>query len=232
MNIKPIGYIRSPYPTRFGIPRQPGLVKSARCVIVLDFDHQVNLAVRGLEEFSHIWVVFVFHSLKREWKPVVAPPRLAGKKMGVLATRSPYRPNPIGLSAVKLIEIKEKEKNVELTVEGGDFLDGTPVLDIKPYVNYSDSIPYAESAWAEKQVPSMPVEFAGEVEAYLTNKIHLKNLISETLALDPRPGYERGDSSLDGRSWGVKLMDHEIKWTVKDNVCLVLALSKTLSKEL
>jgi len=146
----PIGVIRSPYREKFGIPRQPGLAPNliSRVQLCDEFNHPDT--VRGLEHCSHIWLLFLFsETAEKGWSPTVRPPRLGGnKRMGVFATRSPFRPNPLGMSAVKLIAIEEYEGQVELVVSSADLLDGTPIIDIKPYLTYCDSIPTATCEFA------------------------------------------------------------------------------------
>lgn len=141
--LNPIGTIHSCFKEKFTIPRQPGLVKQAKATLELIEPYNRKEAVRGLEEFSHIWVVFVFHKneSRGQWKPTVRPPRLGGnKRVGIFASRSPHRPSPIGMSAVKLEGIEESKDKILLHLSGVDLLDGTPVLDIKPYIGYADSI--------------------------------------------------------------------------------------------
>ena len=146
-----IGQVHSPYKEKFAIPRQPGLVSAAKGTITLTGDANNPELIRELAEFSHIWVLFVFHGTQEQgWKPLVRPPRLGGnKKIGVLATRSTFRPNPIGMSVVKLESIAIEEKQVILHISGIDLLDQTPIIDIKPYVPYSDSLPTAQAGFAQ-----------------------------------------------------------------------------------
>src|SRR5690554_2357523 len=143
-----IGYIESPYRQKFAIPRQPGLVKSARGAIRLENEFAHPDCTRGLEEFSHLWVQFIFHETQAQgWKPLVRPPRLGGnEKRGVFATRSTFRPNAIGLSVVELVEVQLSPKP-KLIVRGLDLLDGTPIIDIKPYLPYADAIPNARGGF-------------------------------------------------------------------------------------
>ena len=157
-SLYPVATIRSCYPQRFGIPRQAGLVRTATATVNFEASHMNELSVRDIESFSHLWIIFLFHKQNYTgFKPLVQPPRLGGKKtMGVYATRSPNRPNPIGLSAVLLDRVEYAEREIRLHVQGGDFLDGTPVLDIKPYVPFADSIPEASSEWAVASEPLMP----------------------------------------------------------------------------
>ena len=229
----PIARIESCYPERFGIPRQAGLVPSARANIVFSATEDNKLALRDIQDFSHLWVIFLFHSQKfTDMRPLVRPPRLGGNKgVGVYASRSPNRPNPIGLSAVKLVAVVEQKKNILLQVQGGDFLDGTPVLDIKPYVPYADAIAHADSAWATPQAPSLPVEWSTEAEAVLHDRVDLeqqRRLIEETLALDPRPGYERGRDGKPGQRWNMQVSNYSVFWTVENGIATVTRLVKVV----
>ncbi|MBT8042092.1 MAG: tRNA (N6-threonylcarbamoyladenosine(37)-N6)-methyltransferase TrmO, partial [Pontiella sp.] len=191
---KPIGFIRSCYGEKFGIPRQPGLVRSATATLTLQPPYNVAEALRGLEDFSHAWIIFVFHqSTSEEWKATVRPPRLGGnERVGVFASRSNFRPNPIGLSVVELLSIE----GTMIRLGGGDFLDGTPVLDIKPYIPYSDSRPDAKGAFAHSAPsPLNTVTFAPHVESRMleletAERPNLKQLIADMLSFNPRPAYQ------------------------------------------
>jgi tRNA-Thr(GGU) m(6)t(6)A37 methyltransferase TsaA len=187
--------------------------------------------VRGLDQFSHLWIIFWFHSLKKDqWKPLVKPPRLGGKTgVGVFASRSPYRPNPLGLSLVKCEGVEvASDGQVSIAISGGDFLDGTPVLDIKPYIQYSESPNNVSSAWAAAAPFTMPVVFQDQallqiedIEPQLKEK--LKRLIKETLAYDPRPAYETGREH-DHKSWGTTILGFDVKWTVLNDTCMVTSI--------
>ncbi|MDF7800986.1 tRNA (N6-threonylcarbamoyladenosine(37)-N6)-methyltransferase TrmO [Pontiellaceae bacterium B1224] len=213
INFKPIGIIRSCYTDKFGIPRQPGLVKSATAKLELLPPYNQPEAFRGLEDFSHLWITFVFHqSISNGWKSTVRPPRLGGnERIGVFASRSNFRPNPIGLSVVEL----KKVDGISLTLGGGDFLDRTPVLDIKPYIPYSDSLPDAHGAFAaEPPMPGNSVTFLPEVEQKFQSletgeRPNLKQLISDMLSYNPRPAYQNDDPE---RIFGTTVFDLEVKW--------------------
>jgi tRNA-Thr(GGU) m(6)t(6)A37 methyltransferase TsaA len=187
--LTPIGVLRSCFTQKFGIPRQPGLVPSATATLLLDRRVVTRDALRGMEAWSHAWVVFIFHEA-HDVKQTVRPPRLGGRtRVGVLATRSPHRPNHLGLSAVELGAIDLDALTVEL--RGGDFLDGTPVVDLKPYVPYADSLPHARQAWADPIGSRCPVRFLPEVEQVCRARERdgmpgLVDTIVETLANDPR----------------------------------------------
>ena len=202
--MKVIAKIRTDFPTKFGIPRQSGIVGSLRGTIVFEPEFRVAEAVRGLEEFSHLWLIWEFSEAVRDtWSPTVRPPRLGGNvRKGVFATRSPFRPNPIGLSSVKLekIEIDPKLGPV-IYVSGADLMDGTPIYDIKPYIAYTDSHPDAVSGFASK-----PAEYLLEVDFpdTLLNKVNpeLRESLIEVLAHDPRPQYHDDPERIYGMSFG------------------------------
>lgn len=223
---KPIAYVESPYRQKFAIPRQPGLVPSARGIIRFSDEFAHTDCVRGIEAFSHLWLTFVFHETAAQgWKPLVRPPRLGGNmRKGVFATRSTFRPNPIGLSVVELVAIEK----VGLVVRGLDLLHGTPILDIKPYLPYSDSIDNASGGFADaKPTTGMSVSFSLEAEAtltrYQTQYPELRQLISEVLQQDPRPGYQR-EQSWD-KEYGMHLYDFNIKWRVSESDNHVISIS-------
>lgn len=225
----PIAYIQSCYPDRFGIPRQAGLVPSAYAEIIFDATEENKLALRGIEEFSHIWVLFVFHGQTYgNFKPLVRPPRLGGNKsVGVYATRSPNRPNAIGMSAVRLLGITEKKRELRLQMQGGDFLDGTPVIDVKPYVPYADAIASAQGAWAIEPQNLLSVCWSDQAEAVLSaapEPEKLRCLIEETLAQDPRPGYERGKDGREGKRWTMQVSNYSVFWIVKNGVAKVVTM--------
>ena len=148
-NLEPIGTIESCFKEKFGIPRQPGLAPAAQATLVLHPPYSNPGAMAGLEAFSHIWLIYIFHAIEKgKWKPTVRPPRLGGnKRTGVFATRSNFRPNPLGISAVKLEKIVPDGETIRLELSGVDLLDGTPVLDIKPYIPFADAHPDATSGW-------------------------------------------------------------------------------------
>ena len=217
---KPIGFIRSPFKEKFGIPRQPGLAPNARATLELVHPYNREESVRGLDEFTHIWVSFLFHGVDEEhFRPMVRPPRLGGnRRLGVFATRSTHRPNRIGLSAVKLDRVDTSD-GVKLFLSGVDLLNETPVLDIKPYLPWSDSLPAAQAGFAhEAPSPKLGVQFNASTLKYLDTldehrRKKLMALIDEVVGLDPRPAYiQDGDSQ---RSFGCKLKRYNIVWTVQ-----------------
>ncbi len=212
-----IGVIHSCFREKFGIPRQPGLATAAHATLEFLPDFARAEAVRGLEDFSHIWIQFVFHQCLREkWKATVRPPRLGGnQRLGVFASRSTFRPNPIGLSVVKLEGIREEGPRLWLELSGMDLLDGTPVLDIKPYLPYADIIADARAGYA----PAAPstdtvIEFSAEAEALLAHRQNqipdLRLLIEQVLSQDPRPAYRAGKD--EARTFGMRLYDLDVRW--------------------
>lgn len=185
-----IAHIETPFPTKFGVPRQAGLADyEAR--VVFEPEYRVPEAVRGLEGFDYIWLIWQFHlTPNTEWSPTVRPPRLGGnKRVGVFATRSPFRPNPIGLSSVRLLRVEtDKQLGPVLYVAGADLVDGTPIFDIKPYVAYADSHPGARSGFASDEPQRLPVvDDHGEL---LQMPETLRQAAEHALALDPRPHYQ------------------------------------------
>ncbi|MFC4161075.1 tRNA (N6-threonylcarbamoyladenosine(37)-N6)-methyltransferase TrmO [Chitinimonas lacunae] len=211
--LQAVAQVESCFKEKFAIPRQPGLTPSAEAVVRLlpPFDHPDT--VRGLEAFSHLWLVFVFHGTADQgWRPTVRPPKLGGNaRTGVFASRSTFRPNPVGLSVVKLLGI-DTDHGVSLRVGGADLLDGTPVLDIKPYLAYADAVVGANSGYADTGADPLPVAFTLEADAMLQELApshpHLRELIREVLAQDPRPGYADDPA----RDYGMRLYDLNIRW--------------------
>jgi tRNA (adenine37-N6)-methyltransferase len=211
-----IGIIHSCFTEKFGIPRQPGLAPLARATLELLPPYSDPAAVEGLESCSHIWLQFVFHANTREqWKPKVKPPRLGGNKsLGVFATRSPIRPAPIGLSVVTLESIEIRDGKVLLNLAGVDLLDGTPVLDIKPYVPYVDKVEDAVNSFAPKAPNIIPVTIDPAPLIFCANYqqqtgVALAELITQLLQQDPRPQYQRPDAE---RIYGMKLLDLDLRW--------------------
>lgn len=220
----PIGHIRSCFRQKFGIPRQPALVPAARALLELLPPYAAPEAVRGLEGFSHIWVVFVFHGVRAGlWHPTVRPPRLGGRqRLGVYATRSTFRPNPIGLSAVELEGIEIDRGRARLRLKGVDLLDGTPVLDIKPYLPYADCIPEARGGFApEPPTAALNVEFSPQAEAACAAHPgeDLRELIVQLLRHDPRPAY-LGENA-PSRRHGMRLYDWDVQWEMREGAVLI-----------
>ncbi len=229
---RPIAVVRSCFKEKFGIPRQPGLVPEARGVIELLPPFNRSDAIRGLEAASHIWIVFVFHRIAADrLSATVRPPRLGGnRRLGVFATRSGYRPNPVGISAVELVSIGKGPQGPALQVRGLDLLDGTPVIDIKPYLPYADRIPDALFGIAGDRPPGdTPVTFSSGAEAFCrdyeaANGVALEALVSGMLSMDPRPAYCRGSG--DRRRHGIKLMDLDIRWEPADDAFHVVEIRR------
>ncbi|MBY6208405.1 MULTISPECIES: tRNA (N6-threonylcarbamoyladenosine(37)-N6)-methyltransferase TrmO [Halomonas] len=213
--LTPIGTIHSDFPDKFGVPRQPGLVKDARAWLTLEGEFADPLAVRGLDEFSHLWLTFIFHLSPQRWKPMVRPPRLGGNaRMGVFASRSTHRPNRLGLSLVELLDI-DTTAGVSLLLAGADLVDGTPVVDIKPYLPWTESRPDARAGFAPTAPIQHAVSFSSEAQAALDDHPHgasLRRLIVQVLSQDPRPAY-RGDD--DQRQYGVSLRDVNVRFHVE-----------------
>lgn len=217
--MNPIGYLNSCYREKFGIPRQPGLVTAAKATLTLGASFNAD-TVRGLEAFSHVWLIFQFHATEAAgWKPTVRPPRLGGnERMGVFATRSMFRPNPMGLSVVKLDEVQLISGRVTLHFSGVDLLDGTPILDIKPYLPYADVIPEAQGAYAATKPDAEhcpAVSFSTQAMQQCDVKslqwqADIEQLIRQVLQQDPRPAYHA--HSAPDREYGMRLYDFDVRW--------------------
>jgi tRNA-Thr(GGU) m(6)t(6)A37 methyltransferase TsaA len=228
--INPIGEVVSPFKTKFGLPRQPGIILSVESKIRLfeEFSHPDFF--RGIENFSHIWVIFIFHhNISSGFNKLVRPPRLGGnKKAGVFASRSPFRPNFTGISAVELVGIEYGENTV-LTVKGADFADKTPVVDIKPYVKYADSLENSESKNFDlKPDNSFSVEFLPQAEKFLEGNKKLKQQLCEVLSHDTRPGYYCEEH--DGKIFGMEFDTFDIRFEVKGSVLYVKEIVKSLGR--
>ncbi len=219
-----IAHINTEFPTKFGIPRQSGIIESLKGSIVFEPEYRNPDAIRGLEDFSHLWLIWEFSEAKREgWSPTVRPPRLGGNtRKGVFATRSPFRPNPIGLSSVKLEKIEMDPKlGPILHVSGADMMDGTPIYDIKPYIAYTDSHPDAVSGFANKPAEYLlDVEVAKELIDIVPEK-QRESLIA-VLAHDPRPQYQDDPE----RVYGMAFDQYEVRFKVKDLNLTVIDIKK------
>ncbi len=214
-----IAYIYNDYKEKFGIPRQSGLVKGLRSEIVFEAKYRKPEAFRYIEGFTHLWLIWQFSESKAEqWSPLVRPPRLGGNKyVGVFASRSPFRPNPIGLSCVELVEYKEDERGPVLVIDGADLKNGTPIYDIKPYLPYADSHPEARDGFAG-EVFDYSVQV--EIEESVIDRIPEDKLapLKELLSQDPRPAYHRDEN----RIYGFAFSNMEVKFTVKNNILSVV----------
>ena len=219
VQMKIIARIHSDFDEKFGIPRQSGLVDSLRAKIVFEPEFRAAEAVRGLEGFSHIWLIWQFsQAVRKNWSPTVRPPRLGGNaRMGVFATRSPFRPNPIGLSSVTLEEVRlHTPEGPVLVVGGADLMDGTPIYDIKPYLPYADCHPEATGGFAEeKRHYALTVDFPAALEAQI-DPAH-RAALRGVLAHDPRPSYQSDPE----RMYGVAFAGKNVKFTVEDGVLTV-----------
>lgn len=220
--MKIIARIRTDFPTKFGIPRQSGLVDT-EALIVFEEEYRVDEALRGIEEFSHLWLIWEFSEAKRDtWSPTVRPPRLGGnKRVGVFATRSPFRPNPIGLSCVKLKEVRKTTEGSVLVVTGADLMDGTPIYDIKPYLPLSDMKPQSRGSFSdEKASYTLDVE----IPENLLNDFPKEKTeaLRQILAQDPRPQYIEDETRVFGFPFG----GFEIKFKVEKNTLTVVEITK------
>jgi len=222
LNLPIIGYMHSPYQEKFGIPRQPNLVQ-VESYIEMTGEYNTLLAFEGIEAFSHLWLVWQFHDNKNQdiqkFRPQVRPPRLGGNaKIGVFATRSMYRPAPIGLSVVQLKKVEKVGQSVRVYVQGSDLLNGTPIVDIKPYIQYSDAVVDAQSGYAQDE-PSRKVvlwlQVAEQQKIHLlqTKKIDVQQLqeLEQVLALDPRPAYQEDAM----RVYKMRFANVDVAFTVK-----------------
>ena len=214
----PIAHISSLFPTKFGIPRQAGIVDTpAR--IIFEPEYRIAEAVRGLEEYDYIWLIWLFsEAARQEWSPTVRPPRLGGnRRMGVFATRSPFRPNAIGLSSVKLLKVEPNtSEGPVLHIVGADLMDGTPILDIKPYLPYTDSHPDARSGFAPQAAEHL---LQVECPQSLLERVpeELRSILLDLLAHDPRPQYHHDPI----RTYGMEFADKDIQFKVEGDKVLV-----------
>ena len=217
--MRPVARIRSDFPEKFGIPRQSGIVESLEAKIVFEPEFRVTDAVRGLEDFSHIWLIWEFSEAVRDtWSPTVRPPRLGGNvRMGVFATRSPFRPNPIGLSCVKLLKVEQDEAlGPVLTVSGADLMDGTPIYDIKPYIPYADCHPEAVGGFTTKvDMKPLTVDFPADLLTKVPEE--KRDALIGVLEQDPRPRYQKDP----GRIYGLSFAGLEVKFSVEAQILAV-----------
>ena len=222
ITINPIARMHSDFATKFGIPRQSGLVEELRSSIVFEPEYRNADALRGIEDFSHLWIIWQFSEAVRDgWSPTVRPPRLGGNtRMGVFATRSPFRPNNLGLSCVKLLSVEQTDEfGTVLHVGGADLMDGTPIFDIKPYIPYSDCHPDAAGGFTDT---------AGDFLLEVNFPVELLQKLPEdkreaaigVLSHDPRPSYQRKP----GRIYGLNFAGFDIRFTVDDNLLNVIEL--------
>lgn len=222
-----VARIRSDFPTKFGIPRQSGLVQSLRAEVVFEPEFRNDDALRGIEGFSHLWLLWEFSAARREtWSPTVRPPRLGGdERVGVFASRSPFRPNPIGLSCVKLEEILHTpDVGTVLVVSGADLMDGTPILDIKPYLPYADAHPEARGGFAQDAPKSaLIVDFPTDLLALIPED--RREALCSVLALDPRPAYHEDPERVYGMAFG----GLNVRFTVREGTLTVREITELSS---
>ncbi|MDD1784436.1 tRNA (N6-threonylcarbamoyladenosine(37)-N6)-methyltransferase TrmO [Enterovibrio sp. ZSDZ35] len=226
-SLNPIGTIHSPYKEKFAVPRQPGLAPSAVASISLIGDANNEDTVRGIEQFSHLWVLFLFdQNLEQGWTPTVRPPRLGGnERVGVFASRATFRPNGIGMSVVPLKGVRKVGSQVFVDIGSCDLVDGTPIIDIKPYIPYSDSVSNAEGGYAAEAPPTLDVTFSDAALQVLTRDkdgTNKKQVIAEVLAQDPRPAYKKGKA--DTKEYAVHLFNFNVKFTIDEAVITVTVI--------
>lgn len=220
--MKHIAHIENAMDTKFGIPRQSGLVEELQGTVVFEPEYRNEQALRGLEDFTHIWLLWEFSETKRtSWSPTVRPPRLGGNtRMGVFATRSPFRPNPIGLSCVRLMGVQhDPARGSVLQIAGGDLMNGTPIYDIKPYLPYADCHPEASGGFTDVvERQTLQVEIPQDLECKIPQQ--QREALYGILAQDPRPGYQQETERLYGMSYGGR----DIRFQVSGKVLQVVAV--------
>ncbi|ROU01934.1 tRNA (N6-threonylcarbamoyladenosine(37)-N6)-methyltransferase TrmO [Marinobacter sp. R17] len=231
LTLEPIAITRSCFQDKFGVPRQPGLTRHAWADLVIQPPYNREDAFRGLEDCSHLWLTFQFHeAVRAEWRPTIRPPRLGGnKKVGVFASRSPFRPNSLGLSVVRNEGLRRHNGDLVLRIREHDLIEGTPILDIKPYLPFADAVSDAEIPWASAPpTERLPVEFAAEAEDQLNaldpeHYPEFRALIEDVVAYDPRPSFRRG--RIEDRIYGAHLYDHNVRFRFTESGVTVLTIS-------
>lgn len=222
ISINVIARMHSDFATKFGIPRQSGLVEELRSTIVFEPEYRNNDSLRGIEDFSHLWIIWQFSEAVRQgWSPTVRPPRLGGNtRMGVFATRSPFRPNNLGLSCVRLLDVEHTEKyGTVLHVGGADLMDGTPIFDVKPYIPYSDCKPDASGGFTDQAADFLlTVDFPAELLKKLPEQ--KRESAIGVLSHDPRPSYQKNEE----RVYGLTFAGFNIRFMVRDKLLTVLAV--------
>ena len=222
MEITPIARIRTDFGSKFGVPRQSGVVAELTARIVFEPPYRNPDALRGLEDFSHLWLIWHFSEVKQEgWSPTVRPPRLGGNtRMGVFATRSPYRPNPLGLSAVKILSVDlHSPDGPVITVAGADLMDGTPIFDIKPYLAYADSHPDAKGGFIDG-LTDRSVQVVCDERHLSPIPADTRRSLLAVLAHDPRPTYQNDPD----RVYGMEFAGYNVRFTVADGVLTVVSI--------
>ena len=224
ISIKPIATMRSDFHSKFGIPRQSGLVSQLRSTIVFEPEYRIPDAIRGMEDFSHLWLIWQFSkNVRSDWSPTVRPPRLGGNtRLGVFATRSPFRPNNLGLSCVELVGIEQtQEFGTVIHVAGADLMDGTPIFDIKPYIPYSDCKPNAVGGFTDTtQRKILDVDFPDQLLKKLPEDKHAAAI--GVLAQDPRPSYQTDPA----RVYGLAFAGFDIRFRVKNDMLTVIEIKE------
>lgn len=223
-----IGRVLSPLKEKFGLPRQPGLVPQIKGYIEILPPYDRDEAFRELSGYSHIWIVSVFHlAVREQWQPTVRPPRLGGnERVGVFASRAPYRPNPIGLSLCMLHDISRKQGSLRLSISGCDMVDGTPVIDIKPYLPYVEAVPQARAGFTD-EVPretltvSWSVQAQQQLQQLMLKYPDLYDLVQVLVEQDPRPAYQREETTTE---YGMRLYDCNVRFAVSGNMATILSL--------
>ncbi len=218
MNLQPIAYLRSPFADKFGVPRQGNLAPHVISDIVFEPAYSQAECLRGIEQFSHLWLIWGFHCNEEGlWHPTVRPPRLGGnERVGVFATRSPFRPNPLGLSVVRLVSV---EPGGGLRVSGADMVDGTPIYDIKPYIPYADAVPGASAGFTARPWEPLQVRIQAPLPAGVTPEWVAG--LREVLAQDPRPAYQNTPERL----YHIIYLPYEVSFRVEDDVAQVLSFT-------
>lgn len=226
IELEPIATVRSIFTENFGIPRQSGLCPASLAYLEFANNEFNREALKDLDGTSHIWIIFYFHSLKKSPdKAKIRPPRLGGNKyVGVFSSRSPYRPNQIGLSLVEFKGIEQTDKFIQLKIANHDLLEGTPVLDIKPYLPGDRPNSDPEFGWQISDWPELNVEFCSSVNEILKKKTRLKNLICDILKNNPTPAYTAKQGT--SRTFGMKVADYDVNFEVQGNKCLVTKISR------
>lgn len=221
--IRAIARMKSDFPTKFGIPRQSGLVEDLRSTIIFEPDYRNPDALRGIDGYSHLWLIWQFsETLRQDWSPTVRPPRLGGNtRMGVFATRSPFRPNSLGLSCVRLLNVEEtKDYGTVLHVGGADLMDGTPIFDIKPYIPYGDMHADARGGFTEQAGDFLlHVHFPSELMNHIPTE--KRDALLGVLEHDPRPAYQRSPE----RIYGLSFAGHNIRFQVKETELWVIDIN-------
>lgn len=232
MEFKIIAHIRTDFPEKFGIPRQPGLVAELKGRIVFEPEFRNSDMLRGIDEFSHLWLLWQFSGNldaagEAKWSPTVRPPRLGGnKRLGVFATRSPFRPNPIGMSAVKIEEVSYSgPEGPVIYVSGADMLDMTPIYDIKPYIGYTDAIADTKGGFTDStEYKKLKVVFGPEADSFVKAGGQSENFIGSLIKIlenDPRPHYQNDPE----RIYGMAYAGHEIKFSVRDEILTIISIN-------